>query len=278
MVKFGLALGSGGARGLSHIVILEAFDELGVRPAIVSGSSIGALIGAAYCAGLTAREIRERFNELLHSEPAKILSFYKNSEYLNLLEFIDLGVKQGGLIKGNKFIAFYAETLKVKTFEELKIPLKVVATNYFTREQSVFDSGELYAPIKASYSVPGLFAPVQINKNYYADGGMVNPLPYDIIEHLVDYTVAVDITPPVTSPETEETPPIFETLFASFQIMQNSILKIKLKISQPDLIVNPNVGNVRMLEFLKSKYIFDETKKAKEKVKRFIEEKLNKHK
>ncbi len=275
MRKFGLALGSGGARGLAHIVILEAFDELGVRPAIVSGSSIGALIGAAYCAGLSAKEIKEHFNELLHSEPAKILSFYKNSEYLNLLEFIDLGVKKGGLIKGDKFISFYANTLKVNFFEELEIPLKVVATNYFTREQSVFDSGELYAPIKASYSVPGLFAPVLINKNYYADGGMVNPLPYDIIEHLVDFTIAVDITPPPSSPNAEETPPIFETLFASFQIMQKSILNLKLKISKPDLLINPKIENVRMLEFIKSKHIFSEAEKSKNEVKRFIEQKLN---
>ncbi len=275
MNKIGLALGSGGARGLSHIVVLEAFDELGVKPTIISGSSIGALIGAAYCAGLSAKEIRERFNVLLHTEPAKILGFYKNSEYLNLIKFIDLGAKQGGLIKGDKFISFYSETLKIKTFEELKIPLKVVTTNYFSREQSIFDSGELYAPIKASYSVPGLFAPVLINKNYYADGGMVNPLPYDIIEHLVDFTIAVDITPPPMSPTEEESPPIFETLFASFQIMQKSLLNLKLKISKPDLLINPNIENVRMLEFIKSKNIFAQSKSAKEKVKRFLDKKLN---
>ncbi len=275
MTKFGLALGSGGARGLAHILALEAFDELGIKPAIISGASIGALFGAAYCAGLSAKEIRESFNSLLHSS-GKFLSFYKNSDYLNLIEYIDIGLKKGGLIKGDKFISYYAETLKIKTFEELKIPLKVVATNYFTREQSVFDSGELYAPIKASYSVPGLFPPVQINNNFYSDGGMVNPVPYDIIEHLVDYTIAIDITPPPSSPNTEDTPPIFETFFASFQIMQNTILNMKLKISQPDLLVNPNIPNVRMLEFIKSEQIFKASEKAKDEVKRFIEKKINK--
>jgi NTE family protein len=274
MNKFGLVLGSGGARGLAHIVILEAFDELGIKPSIIAGSSIGALIGAAYCAGLSAKEIKERFNELMHSEPARILSFYKNSEYLNLLEYIDLGVKQGGLIKGEKFMAYYSEVLGVKTFEELKIPLKVVTTNYFTREQSIFDSGELFAPIKASYSVPGLFPPVLINKNYYADGGMVNPVPYDIIEHLADYVIAVNIAPPPSKPNKEETPPIFETLFASFQIMQVSILNAKLKISQPDLLINPKIENVRMLEFVKSKHILKSAEETKEQVKRFIDKRI----
>jgi len=275
VTKIGLALGSGGARGLAHIIILEAFDELGIKPSVISGSSIGALIGAAYCAGLTAKEIYEALLDLMKSDLARILSFYKNAEYLSLLEFLDIGVKKGGLIKGDKFISFYAETLKIKTFEELKIPLKVVTTNYFSREQSIFDEGELYAPIKASYSVPGLFPPVLINNNFYADGGMVNPLPYDIIEHLVDYTIAIDISPPPVNATANETPPLFETFFASFQIMQKSIMNIKLKISKPDLLVNPEIKNVRMLEFLKYSTIFEGAEKSKNIVKRFLEEKLN---
>ncbi len=276
MKKIGLALGSGGARGLAHIIILQAFEELGVKPAIISGSSIGALFGAAYCAGLSSKDIKENLDEILHTEHAKDWNIYQNRDYLKMLQFVDLGLRKGGIIKGDKFLSYYKQALKISTFEELKIPLKVVATNYYTREQSVFDSGELFAPIKASYSVPGLFSPMKINSNFYVDGGMVNPVPYDIIDHLVDITVAVDILAPATKPATDETPPLFETFFSSFQIMQTSILNTKLRISQPTIMIKTDIQNIRMMEFVKSKRIFKAAEKYKDTLKFKLEKELEK--
>ncbi len=275
MKKIGLALGSGGARGLAHIVILQAFEELGVKPAIVSGTSIGAIIGAAYCTGLSSKEIKDNLDELLHTEHAKDWDIYKNKDYFKMLQFVDIGLRQGGIIRGDKFLAHYKEVLGVSEFEDLQIPLKVVATNYYSREQSVFDEGELFAPIKASYSVPGLFSPMKINNNFYVDGGMVNPVPFDIIDHLVDITVAVDVLAPGSKPATDETPPLFETFFSSFQIMQTSIFNTKLKLSQPTILIKTDIQNIRMMEFVKSNRIFKAAAKYKDELKKKLEKELN---
>jgi NTE family protein len=274
MKKIGIALGSGGARGLAHIIILQAFEELGIKPDIISGSSVGAMIGAAFCAGLSTKEIIENMDEMLHTEQAKDWDIYRNKDYLRLLEFVDIGLRKGGIIKGDKFIAHYKEVLGISTFEELKIPLKVVATNFYTREQSVFDHGELFAPIKASYSVPGLFPPMKINDNYYVDGGMVNPVPFDLLEHLVDITIAVDVLAQGTKPLNDENPPLFETFFSSFQIMQSSIFNARLRSSKPTILIKTDMKNIRMLEFVKSQRIFKLAHKYKDQLKNKLEKEL----
>ncbi len=276
MKKIGIALGSGGARGLAHIIILQAFEELGIKPDIISGASIGALVGASFCAGLSTKEILENLDDLLHTEQAKNWDIYRNKDYLKMLQFVDIGLRQGGIIKGDKFIVRFKEILGISTFEELKIPLKVVATNYYTREQSVFDHGELFDPIKASYSVPGLLPPMKINDNYYVDGGMVNPVPFDLLEHLVDITIAVDILAQGNKPANDETPPLFETFFSSFQIMQSSIFNARLKSSKPTILIKTDMKNIRMLEFVKSQMIFQLATKYKDQLKYKLEKELNK--
>jgi len=269
--KIGLALGAGGARGLAHIVILEAFEELGIQPSVVSGSSMGAIIGAAYCSGLSSAEMKNALNEKLLNKSAKLWEIFKNLEVVKLLDFVDVEVKAGGFIKGQKFINFFSQELKVETFEELKIPLKTVATNYLTKEQSVFDEGALFNPIKASYSLPGLFSPVKINKNLYVDGGLVNPLPYDILLGKCDIIVAIDVQSNTKIKTFAETPKAYEIFFTAFQIMQQSIVNEKLKTIQPDILIKTDIKDVRVLEFLKAESIYKQSQKYKEQLKRKLE-------
>lgn len=268
MKKIGLALGAGGARGLAHIIILEAFEELGIQPSVISGSSIGAIIGAAYCAGLNSEAMRNALDEKLLNKSAKLWEIFKNLEVVKLLDFVDVEVKAGGFIKGQKFINFFAQELKLKTFEELKIPMKAVATNYLTKEQSVFDEGEIFNPIKASYSLPGLFSPVQINKNLYVDGGLVNPLPYDILRSHCDILVAIDVQSNTKVKTFTDRPKAYEIFFTAFQIMQQSIVHEKLKTVQPDILIKTDIQDVRVLEFLKAESIFKQSKKYKEELKK----------
>ena len=266
-----LSLGAGGARGLAHIVILEAFEELGIQPTVISGSSIGAIIGAAYAAGFSTKEMKATLHEKVISKSGKFWEIFKSLDLVKLLDFVDIETNAGGFIKGDKFLGFFADELKVKTFEELKIPFKVVATNFLTKEQSVFDEGELFLPIKASYSLPGLFTPVNINNQLYVDGGLVNPLPYDIFTEKCDITIAVDVQSNFNIKALSELPKAYEVFFNAFQIMQKSIIHEKLKLSQPDILIKTDIRDVRALEFMKADSIFERSYVYKEELKKKLD-------
>ena len=106
-MKIGLALGAGGARGLAFIVILEAFEELGIKPSIISGASIGAIVGAAYAAGLDTKQMRAAVDELVETKNGRFWEIYKKSDLIKLLEFIDPNTKSGGILKGEKIINYF---------------------------------------------------------------------------------------------------------------------------------------------------------------------------
>ena len=274
MKRIGLSLGSGGARGLAHLVILEAFDELGIKPNIISGTSVGAIIGAIYAAGKSAAQIKESFTNNVLNKSGRFIEFLNKSRILRAIDFVDLEFKNGGFIKGEKFFKLLADEIEIKDFSELQIPLKVTATNFLTKEQSIFDEGKLLPAVKASYSLPGLLAPVKINNNYYVDGGMVNPLPWDIIANDCDIIVAIDVLSNSKSKPPIEMPPAYDIFFSSFQIMQHSIINEKLKVSRPDVLIQTNIKDVRLLDFLKADLIFEQSVKYKTKLKKQLEKLL----
>ena len=262
MKKIGLALGAGGARGLAHIKILEAFDELGIRPSIISGSSIGAIIGAAYASGLSAKEISSKVEKLIKSRKSKAWEFYKNSEIKMLFNLVDLELNSGGFIKGEKFRKFLKSEIKPANFEELEIPLKVVATNYNKKTQKVFQKGELLPAVTASYSLPGLFVPTKIGRHSYVDGGMVNPLPFDLLKDECDIIIAIDVS--ANNPSSGNgKPPFYEIVFTAFQIMQTSIMNEKLNKSIPDFHIKTEIKDVRMLDFAKFDEILRQAEQSK---------------
>jgi len=275
-MKIGLALGSGGARGLAHILILEVFEEIGLQPTIISGCSVGAVIGSAFAAGLTAKELREIVDEVVFQKKSKFWEIHRRSDLVKLLDFIDPSlIKPGGIIKGDKFINFINDKLKVDKFEDLKIPMKIVATDYWNKDQVILEKGKLLPAIKASYSIPGLFMPVRLNKRLLIDGGMVNPLPYDIIQDDSDITIAIDVTAPKSKME-EMIPPAHELLFSTYQIMQKSIIAGKLKFSKPDILISTNIKGIRVHDFMKAELIYKQAKPCKDKLKRKLDHILNK--
>jgi NTE family protein len=262
MKKIGLALGAGGARGLAHIIILEAFEELGVKPHIISGTSIGAIIGAAYATGMTAGEIKNSIEELLFSRNIKLTEFYKKNDMIKLLNLMSVNISTSGIFTGEKFLDYYKGKIKTYQFSKLEIPIKIVATDYFTRKEVHFTSGNIVDAVRASYALPALFTPMQIDGKLFMDGGMVNPLPYDILQNDCDFVVGVDVS--AKNGITLNTQPnAIDALFASFQIMQNSILQQKLKNNKPDILLSIEIPNIRMLEFNKVKLIWKKTEKYK---------------
>jgi len=266
----GIAFGAGGARGIAHLLMIEALDELGVIPSIIAGSSIGAVVGAFYAAGFTSKEMKEILNQLINPKSDSVFDFLLKSDIVKLFTMFDPQFIKSGFIKGEKFQKYMESHLKVSRFEELKIPLKIVATDYWQKEAVVFEKGDLIAPIKASYSLPGLFTPVKIKDRILIDGGAVNPLPFDLIMDKCDITIAIDVTAFKAQNESE-IPPTFDSVFTTYQTMQNSIIKERLKFLRPDIYIRPEIFDVRVFDFVKADLIFKQAESAKDELKRQLD-------
>lgn len=275
MRTVGVAFGAGGARGLAHLVVLEAFEELGIVPSIVAGTSIGGVVGAGMAAGLTGREMRETVDELRTTKPGKFWNIYENPNFKLALAVMDPTRKTGGLLRGEKFLRVIHSRIGVDRFEDLKIPLKLIATDYWRKAEVILDRGDLLPAIRASYSMPGLFLPVTIDGAFLVDGGLENPLPYDVIRPHCDISVAIDVSAHLSASRSE-TPRAYEVLFFAYQIMQNSIVREKLEHTFPDILIRTNIHNVRSLEFNKLRSIYEQALPAKQELKKRLAEMLEK--
>lgn len=264
-MKIGLALGAGGANGLAHILMLEVFDELGIKPYQIAGSSIGAVIGALYASGKSAKEIRKIADSLVIREKDTLKEVLLNKKIFKWVEFLDPELGQGGLISGDAFLSFLYDTIKKSTFEELEIPLSVVVTDFWKREQVVYRSGDLLPAIKGSMAIPGLFTPVSMDNRVLVDGGAVNPVPYDILPDECDITIAIDVTGE-KSPQKKLS--FLNAIFNTFQIMQQAILTEKMTRQKPHIYIKPKIVDVRMLEFHKLDVIYKQARPAKAELKK----------
>jgi NTE family protein len=157
--SIGVALGGGFARGIAHIGVLKVLEEEGIPVRIVAGTSVGALIGAAYCSGLTLEELEK----VAHS--------------CRFTTFARWTVSRYGFASNDRMVSFLARTLRVKTFEELRIPLGVAATDFNSGQGVVFHSGSIIDPVRASCAYPGMFLPVEIRGRWLVDGMLSYPVP-----------------------------------------------------------------------------------------------------
>ncbi len=242
--KIGLALGGGGARGLAHIAILEAFDEAGVKPAMIAGTSIGALIGAVYASGMPAADIRRYCEGAFGKRGAVLRNVY--SRWRGRVWDI-WRPWAPALFRSERIFELVLPPGLPKTFEELNIPFVSVATDFFTQSQHVSTAGALLPAVAASSALPALLTPVQLDGRILIDGGYVNPLPFDLLSD-ADFVVAVDVSGGTPGPGTELPRPI-EALLGAQQIALRSIINAKLKLSVPDCLLRPDVGHFPSLDF-----------------------------
>ena len=295
-IKIGLALGSGSARGLSHIGVIHALEEAGIKIDCIAGTSIGSLIGAVYASGkLEALE-----------------KVYLDFDWKKIAYFFDVVFPKSGLIDGNKVTDFVRDYVHAETIEHLSLPFKAVATDITTGKEIWIDNGDVIEAVRASLSVPGIFTPVRKNGRILVDGGLVNPVPVSTARSLgAEFVIAVDVnhgivagTTPQKTPdkETEKNalsqalyrlggkqysqamerinlglqsldnpalnqvrswlaeeplPNIFEVLLSSINIMETQVTQSRLKTDTPDLLIQPNLGHIGFLEFNRAEEIIN---------------------
>jgi NTE family protein len=268
MKSFALALGGGGARGYAHIAVIEALDEMGVRPAAIAGASIGALIGAPYAAGLSGKEIRRHVIALAHDRSA-VFRRLLAARASGIADFFAGGLSGAPLIDAEKFCAQFLPDAVPDDFAALKIPFIVVTSDLHRRREAAISSGPLKPALAASMALPGLLRPVLVGEQVLIDGGATNPLPFDLVRGLADVVVAVDISGEPRD-ERRDLPNPWEALVATVTVMATAIIAEKLKHSAPDLMIRPNVGAFRTLDFLQASAIL----RVAEPIKAEVKEKL----
>ncbi len=272
-MQIGLALGGGGARGMAHILVCEAFDELGLKPAVIAGTSIGAIIGAGYASGISGREMREQA-VAFYSQKREVLS--------RLWRVRPLGFKD--VIRGRLLSAQFDPELIIdqfvpgserfpETFEELQIRLKVIACDFYGWSETVIEQGPLKPAIAASIAIPSVFKPAPVDGRMQIDGGVFNPLPFDHVDE-TDLVIACDVAGgPIGEPDVA--PGLLETVIGAAQISMQAITAEKLKWHQPDILVRPDINGFFILDFFRTADILDLNEGLKDELKQRVDHAVN---
>lgn len=264
--RVGIALGAGGANGLAHIAMLEVLDELDIRPHRIAGASIGAVIGAMYASGMPASEIKDLANGAFTTPESGDLQGLVSDQVMEWLDFIELELGNGGLLDSQKILSHFYRSIDVEAFSDLEIPLDIVAGDLWKKEQVVLNSGPLLPAIQASMAIPGVFEPVMLGNRVLIDGGTVNPVPWDLLFEDCDIVIGIDVSGIRSRPESNEHS-YFEILFNSIKVMQKAIIDEKVRHRRPDILIAPEVKDVRALEFYAANKVFEQSNSAKERLK-----------
>jgi NTE family protein len=257
-----VALGSGGARGIAHVAALEALDELGIRPAAIAGTSMGAVIGAAYASGMEAREIRAHILKILRKR-SNVLGKLLRARVGRFADLVLRGRGNPVLLDPEILLELFWPEGMPELFEDLAIDTTIVATNYSERSETVFRSGSLTTAVAGSMAIPGMFRAVESDGNLLIDGGAVNPLPYDHLFGLADIVIAIDVTYGGRSRARRAPSPI-ASMFGAAQIMQGAITAEKIKRRPPDILIQPKVEAFGLLDFFRAGQILRMAEPSKE--------------
>jgi NTE family protein len=272
-LKLGLALGGGGARGLAHIPILEAFDELGLQPTTMSGCSMGALVAAMYAGGMSGKALREHTLSLL-SRRMDFAKFVFGNRKTKVFDLLNLGGLKALHLSGLKLVDLAMPDHLAKNIEDCPIPLKIVSTNFDLMSQTVHTSGPLMTAVAASIAIPGIIIGPKIDGHQHVDGGVVNPVPFDLIRDGTDIVVAVDVTGR-PRPLSSNKPSNMEIAFGSLLIMFNQLAESRRAQAPPDIYITPSVDQFGPGDFFRVPEIFAAAESAKEQLKRLLDKQVN---
>ena len=269
-----IAFGGGGARGLAHIHIIEALDELGIKPVMISGASIGAILGVGMAAGMTGRDIREFVLATVGNKLA-VMNRLWSLRPMTIQEMVANGFRVGQFNLERILKAFLPEAVP-ETFDELQIPFSVAVTDYYGQSELAITTGELNRALAASAALPAVFMPVRLNGRVMIDGGIFNPVPFDHLSGKADIIVGIDV---VGGPEGEDQqmPNRIESLFGASQLMMQSIISEKLKRHSPDIFLRPSVGRFKVLDFLRAAEVLEASAAVKDEFKRTLDAQIAFH-
>lgn len=279
----GLALGGGSARGWAHIGVIEALEESGVRPDLVCGTSVGALVGAAYAAG----EL-ERFAEWVRAMRVK-----------DVVTLMDVGLT-GGVIKGDRLMEYVRATFVDRPIEELPMPFAAVATALHSGAEVWLRSGSTVDAVRASIALPGLFAPARRDGAMLVDGGLVNPVPVSLARAMgADLVIAVDLSSDLlgrhlraesvieeaapsqvgewlrrlqesvgmragAATAEPRAPSMLDVVASSLNIMQVRIGRSRMAGDPPDVLVAPRLAYLGLLDFHRAEEAIEAGRRAAE--------------
>ncbi|MBM9579401.1 patatin-like phospholipase RssA [Leptospira sp. 201903070] len=286
----GLALGSGSARGWSHIGVIRVLESYGWKPDIICGTSIGSIVGAFYAAGKLDR----------------LEEWVQTLEWKDILGFMDISFG-GGLISGKKLFDFFEKEFKNLNFEHLEKKFGAIATDIDNGAEIWLREGSVPQAVRASISLPGIFSPVKLGERWLVDGGLVNPVPVSLCKAMgAEFVIAVDLNQDLLdrkdSPEEvsekendrksflsrfwgkdldenlqkekDEKPGMIEVMSKSVNVMQIRITRSRMAGDPPDLIIAPRLRNIGLMEFHRAKECIEEGKKSAELVASFLENQL----
>src|SRR4051812_18732960 len=259
-VSIGLALGGGFARGIVHVGVLKALEAENIPISFVAGTSVGALIGAAYCSGVTPAELEEIAARVRFRDLAR----WTLSRY--------------GFATNQRMINFLNNILKVKTFEELRTPLAITATDFASGEGVVFRSGPLADPVRASCAYPGVFLPVMVNGRLLVDGMLAHSLPTTPVRDMgADRVLAVSLRSHWKNSEGPRH--IFDVIGQCFSIAQD--VNCAQARSCADLVIEPDVTGFRYDDFERSSALVnigeEATRAAMPAIRKWLEVEKTKH-
>ncbi len=271
---FAVALGGGGARGFAHVVVIEALDELGLKPGAIAGTSMGAVIGAAWAAGLRGKDIRAHCLALTRDRAQLMARILR----ARVGKFTDIFSGEFGnpmLLDAERLLDLVWPQDVPDRFEELKIRFIAVATDFYERKSVTFASGPLGPAVAASMAIPGLTKGVTIEGRLLFDGGITEPLPHRRLmtrdaDAISPFVIACDV---VGGPVEKDgrAPGPFAALLGASQILQGALSQEMLDATPPDLLLRPAVDQFRLLDFARLNQIFAAAEPIKDEIKRAME-------
>ncbi len=282
-MKIGVALGAGSAKGLAHIGALQALEENGIKPDIIVGTSIGAVIGGAYASGMGLEEIERVALSIKRGTVKKILP-----HRLSLRS----------LVSQERVKTFFKNTFKDKKIEELPLPFGCIAADIFTGEEVRLTKGPLVEAMLASSAIPGFFPVVEAQDKFLTDGGLVNPIPVSLAKGLgADFVIGVNVITkerrnlrPATKDNEDEsfvermkralrrfiegeqdTPPNMIVAFLSaIDIMEEQILYSKLRLNPPDIFIHIDTSGFSWKEYYRARELIKKGREVSLKIMDYI--------
>lgn len=255
--RIGVAFGGGGAKGFAHVHAIKALDDIGLRPAQITGASIGSIMGAGMASGMSGQEIEEHSLKAFGQGTELISRIWK----MRPKALTDVFGKENrfGQLAGARVLESFLPAEMPTHIEDLAIPFAAIATDFFSMEERVLKQGNLLDALAASSAIPGVFQAMPIDGRYCIDGGVTNCLPFDRLDDDLDITIAIDVAGEVANLETDRPPTALEALAGSNLIMMRKMRELRLRQRHPDILIQAPVNAFAVQDFLRVGTILETT-------------------